>query len=152
MRHPFFDADEKEHPFNRERLEPVTVYPYVSMKPDGLWYSAHSEAGDTWEDWCESEEPGWLGGKVYELEIDESKILRLGTIRSIIAFNNGFKASRHEINWHAAAERWSGIEIVPYRQSWHLRCEMAWYYGWDCASGCIWDMNALLSFREVETV
>jgi len=46
---------------------------------------------------------------------------------------------RSNINWSAVADRYSGIEISPYQ--WEARdgSETSWYYGWDVASGCIWD-------------
>ncbi len=38
---------------------------------------------------------------------------------------------------------WDGIEICPYLQEFR-RSNSGWYYGWDVASGCIWDSEALV--------
>jgi hypothetical protein len=45
------------------------------------------------------------------------------------------------IDWNKVAEEYQGIIIAPYR--WEHRLDMMWYYGWDCASGCIWDSKAI---------
>ena len=41
-----------------------------------------------------------------------------------------------------AAEGWAGIEIAPYIWARRLDGPARWYYGWDAASGCIWDPTA----------
>lgn len=48
------------------------------------------------------------------------------------------------IAWTAVADRWDGIIIAPYQ--WTRRYDLAWYYGWDCASGCIWNLDAIDEF------
>ena len=45
-----------------------------------------------------------------------------------------------EPDWGAVAARYDGIEIAPY--VWERRLEVWWYYGWDCASGCLWRPKA----------
>lgn len=48
------------------------------------------------------------------------------------------------INWPMVADRYQGIVIAPYL--WSRRMDGGlWYYGWDCASGCIWDAAAVAS-------
>ena len=45
------------------------------------------------------------------------------------------------IMWGEVAEKHSGIIIAPYSRA---RSETyLWYYGWSCASGCIWDTSAI---------
>jgi len=62
------------------------------------------------------------------------------------------------IDWEAVAKRYTGIEIEPY--NWERRnsgpnnnysMSMLWYYGWDCASGCVWELDALVSFNGKRT-
>jgi len=50
------------------------------------------------------------------------------------------------IDWYAVAGEYAGIVIAPYQDA--RRHEYLWYYGWDCASGCIWDSSAL---RHIDT-
>lgn len=45
------------------------------------------------------------------------------------------------IDWSAVAAQYGGILIAPYQ--WKRRLELTWYYGWDCASGCAWDLSLI---------
>ena len=47
------------------------------------------------------------------------------------------------IDWHAVAQAYAGIEIAPYCWSLRFEYEFLWYYGWDCASGCVWELSAV---------
>ena len=47
------------------------------------------------------------------------------------------------IDWPSVAKEFQGIIIAPY--IWDRRFDLLWYYGWDCASGCIWDPAAIAS-------
>jgi hypothetical protein len=47
------------------------------------------------------------------------------------------------IDWQRVAEQHQGIIITPYQ--WECRYSIDWYYIWDCASGCIWDPDAIES-------
>ncbi len=45
------------------------------------------------------------------------------------------------IMWEDVAEKYSGIVIAPYSRT---RSQVyLWYYGWNCAGGCVWDTNIL---------
>jgi len=45
------------------------------------------------------------------------------------------------ILWGEVAEKHSGIVINPYSRSRSLK--HLWYYGWNCAGGCIWDTSVI---------
>jgi hypothetical protein len=45
------------------------------------------------------------------------------------------------IVWGEVAEKHSGIIIDPYSRARSLR--YLWYYGWNCAGGCIWDTRVI---------
>ena len=54
------------------------------------------------------------------------------------------------MDWGYLATQYQGLIIAPYL--WDLRLfGPAWYYGWDCASGCIWDLTAVESFSLVSS-
>ena len=53
------------------------------------------------------------------------------------------------IDWPKVAERYDGIIIAPYQWSRRLDGPM-WYYGWDCASGCVWRARAVLELKSME--
>jgi len=61
---------------------------------------------------------------------------------------------RGNINWPAVAEKYDGIIIAPY--IWQRRLsdnpDHFWYYGWDCASGCIWNTEVIEEIHTKELV
>lgn len=160
----------------------------VEHKPKGLWYGI----GDSWIQWCMSESSGWLGTHIYEVILDESKILKITNIAEFEAFEDAhhdqppwkkeiraIKDAEFEqrmkdagieytsagpqldpfdhffggrglrfhdyMNYGKVAEKYGGIEITPYL--WEKRLNSMWYYGWDCASGCVWDRSAVTGIR-----
>lgn len=131
--------------------------PVPHNKPRGLWVSDESDGSHGWSSWCADEEFG-LGRNVFAVEVaDAANILILTTVDAIREFDEQYAASRHPnyryhhrcfIDWQAVAARWQGILITPYQ--WQLRLsDVAWYYTWDCASGCIWDATAVASVTAV---
>lgn len=128
----------------------------TGWKPSGLWVSCEKPdedpaAGDGWLRWCQSEEfhldrlrhrtvvTLHAGANVLRLNSDDA-ILDFGQIYGRRRFGrNGFAY----IDWQGVAEHYQGILIYPY--SWALRFDMRtfWYYTWDCASGCIWDVSCI---------
>jgi hypothetical protein len=115
-------------------------------KPRGLWY----EVDGDWRRWARREMPHWLSGRfLHRLEIDPKvKLLEIRTEKALREFDREYPAplgpwDRREssrfstaVDWPAVAEAYDGIEIAPY--VWPARLELLWYYGWDCASGCLW--------------
>lgn len=61
----------------------------------------------------------------------------------------------YSIDWIRVIMNFQGIIIAPYlwerRLGGFLPCNWYsnWYYGWDCASGCIWDINCIESFTAI---
>ncbi len=45
------------------------------------------------------------------------------------------------IAWGEVAEKHSGIIIAPYSRA--RSQAYLWYYGWGCASGCVWDTRVI---------
>lgn len=134
------------------------------------------EDDQTWKTWCEGEqyEIGGLQYR-YSIEIESKNILWLRTDDELISFSEKYKGndpseydkfcsdqySEHLdelykrigkrrlpyiylIEWGAVKDLYDGIIIAPY--SWNLRMDLQWYYGWDCASGCIWNLSAIKNF------
>ncbi len=52
------------------------------------------------------------------------------------------------IAWGEVAEKHSGIIIAPYSGS--RSQTYLWYYGWHCASGCVWDSSVIRLGRPCE--
>jgi hypothetical protein len=50
----------------------------------------------------------------------------------------------YQINWKEVQDKYDGIIITPYQWSCRLmNPTTSWYYGWDCASGCIWNTKCI---------
>lgn len=134
-------------------------------KPTGLWLSDESDHG--WKKWCEGND--WsLDDLKYatQFECDLGDWIVLRTDPEIRAFTKKYLLewpgpgsvpvairSAHKsvpvamrsayIDWPQVKRDYSGILITPY--SWKLRLDFKthWYYGWDCASGCVWDLTTI---------
>jgi hypothetical protein len=128
-----------------------------NMKPKGLWVSVKGE--DDWPSWCKGEDWGDIGAKLcYRIELHENaKLLMITNGAELIDFHEKYSAQVHEKldffrvpDWARVGEKYQGIIIAPYIWSMRLHSTMTWYYGWDCASGAIWDATAIANFYEVE--
>lgn len=126
-------------------------------KPRGLWVSVLGE--DDWYSWCRDEDfcVDSLDNE-YEVTLtSDASILLLTTADAVRRFTSEYSympewmrdeggSDRYGswfIDWERVAQLYAGIVIAPYQ--WDLRYDnaMSWYYGWDCASGCIWDLSAV---------
>jgi len=124
-------------------------------KPNGLWFSI--EGADGWKEWCKSEKYR-LDTLRFSYEIvlkPEAKILILKTPEEIYSFTQkyplklrGYDADSdtHQLNWNEIKREYQGIIISPYQWECRLALESSWYYGWDCSSGCIWDVECIKDF------
>jgi hypothetical protein len=139
----------------------------VPRKPRGLWVSTEGEDG--WAEWCKAEN-FQLDCLEYQTEVllkPQANILTLEGKEAIVAFTNEFGVPAPEylrglssffdsygngygIDWQKVAKKYQGIIIAPY--CWELRLEDTtwWYYGWDCASGCIWNADAVAELKVLE--
>lgn len=118
------------------------------MKPVGLWYGID----DSWIDWCKTENFDGIHPYRYQLTLNYSVILKITTYKELLTFQEQFKANDdlnklnsgniYSIDWVKVANLYSGIEISPY--IYRARFTSPWYYGWDVASGCIWNKSAVV--------
>lgn len=153
------------------KLEDFSVQK-TEMKPHGLWYGFN----ESWMDWCSGEMSHWLQPYIYEILTDDSKILRITNEQEMEAFENEYhdvpdhvrniyevangkkwrsiddsdmyRFGRRSVNfiaWGRVAEKYGALEVVPY--IWEKRLESMWYYGWDCASGCIWSKDVITDVK-----
>jgi hypothetical protein len=127
--------------------QPNVLSPYA--KPKGLWVSVESDQDrwNGWREWCEREQSA-LGKFEHAAHIhlrDDAKIKLVSGPSGIDPFTEQFSSPQdgsHCIDWKSVAKSYSGIVISPYL--WEPRPRKpSWYYAWHCASGCIWDANAI---------
>lgn len=117
----------------------------VNMKPHGFWYGFGTE----WIDWCKSEMPEWVGKYFYRVDIGSSNVLKIKSALELINFTKQYEVNKYPdlpffhrhmfIDWTSVANKYDGIEIAPYQYS--TKYDYMWYYGWDVASGCIWNLK-----------
>ncbi len=120
---------------------------HKGFKPRGLWYSWDGE--QSWAEWCESEQFRDTSRQyAYRvLVMDSVDILKLETPKDILTFTYDYPKKLYPgahstvIDWETVMKDYDGIEIFPYQWSLRLHHETLWYYGWDCASGCIWNLK-----------
>jgi hypothetical protein len=127
------------------------------FKPRGLWVSDESTE-DGWRAWCEAEEfnVDQLAVRTRVHLYPDHHVRVLTTADDIIRFTDDYGAwpsymneSRwllrqgYAIDWACVAKDYEGILITPYQWSMRLNQRCFWYYGFDCASGCIWDPAAV---------
>ncbi len=125
-------------------------------KPNGLWVSVDGN-GDGWKEWCVGEDFNTKNlaiAHLIELAKD-ANILRLTSDADLFSFTKEYQIlgeRRYDIkiNWVRIGQEYQGIIIAPYCWECRLDDRTFWYYGWDCASGCIWDAKAIASFRHVD--
>ena len=116
--------------------------PHPMVKPQGLWYGC----GDAWVEWVRSEMPDWLEESSYLYEVKtDGKVLKISDDAGFEELEAGFGIQSpfgRLIDWELIQkEGYGGIEICPY--NWQRRMSSNWYYGWDVASGCIWDSSSI---------
>jgi hypothetical protein len=115
---------------------------------------------DDWRAWCEAERFN-LQNLLFKININlhpDANILHLQSSADLLIFTDGYGAKESQVNsimkshslgrtfhidWPQVAREYDGIIIAPYQ--WPMRMELMWYYPWDCASGCIWNMDAVQS-------
>lgn len=139
------------------KLGDVAYLQYNHFKPNGLWVSVEGFEEDiNWKDWCEAEEFR-LEHLKYAYEIilkPDHNLLILTSPAQLQEFTENYKGelipglrSIDIIQWGLVAQKYTGILIAPYQWSCRFEPGLFWYYGWDCASGCIWDLRVIKSIN-----
>ncbi|QGJ95232.1 hypothetical protein QDA11_gp12 [Microbacterium phage Jayden] len=142
-------------PFVLDRERTYDQTEFGNGKPRGLWLSDESDLG--WKEWCESEEWG-LGTLAHSTEfepVEDHGLLIIPSAADLRQFTNiyrghpvfrgagGTSLGSHWIDWERVAAKYTGIVITPYQWSARLDLDSMWYYGWDVASACIWNLDAI---------
>lgn len=121
-------------------------------KPRGLWVSV--EGDDDWASWCRSEGFRNIDAQVITRVTlsPDANVLLLANADEIDAFSRaygfeyrlpGSHIVNNPIDWQRVAGDYDGLIIAPYIWDRRIHTGSRWYYGWDCASGCIWNKRAI---------
>jgi hypothetical protein len=136
--------DRRQHVTVLKTTEPQKV----DYKPIGFWYSVDRD----WERWCEGEMPDALSEHfVHSVDLGSEHLLEIQNVDEIDAFHLQYSVPLlpgtrlQAIDWKRVSSEFDGIEIAPYLwERRHNGDAHHWYYGWDCASGCIWRPEGII--------
>lgn len=154
--------------YSRERFTFDLSYEYeppragVFTKPAGFWVSVEGE--DDWPAFCREGLPPGRCAHAYEVSLaSAANILWLRTPEELDRFTESFgfvsefearmgarwphSQPSRSIDWQAVAGEYDGIIIPTYQ--WSRRNTLDWYYTWDCASGCVWNLDVIGLLTEV---
>jgi hypothetical protein len=128
-----------------------------ALKPCGLWLSDDA-CESNWRSWCNAEGFGLARlTYVHDVKLNaKANVLILRTAKDIDEFTRKWKRVDDDppemrlfhtmhFPWSAIREEYDGLIITPYVWQRRLSDHCMWYYGWDCASGCIWHPTAIRS-------
>ncbi len=118
----------------------------IGNKPKGLWYGI----GVSWIYWVRNEMPDWEYDNIFKIDLNESNMLMIDTLEKLHSFHEEFGVKTHvftQIDWEKVSNSYGGIEISPYM--WEARMKLDWYYGWDVASGCVWNKNVIQNIEKI---
>jgi len=121
------------------------------MKPSGLWYECQDGSWTSWEEFCETGLSGYASryDSTFNVVLDHYEILFIPDEHHFDKFVKMYSIphptfpkdlEENIIDWPKVAEHYAGIEICPYLSK---RRQVSWYYGWDAASGCVWDPSGV---------
>lgn len=131
-------------------VQPVAQHSLPDHKPQGLWLSVLGP--QDWPTWCRENDwqPKALKHCARFTLAPGANVLHVKGPAAIDAFHAEFGVQSsaivpdfHEIAWAAVAAQYDGIIIAPYCWARRLHQPTSWYYGWDCASACIWQPRAI---------
>lgn len=154
--------------FTSESLtfDPTRTYeqgePTTFGKPVGFWVSVEGE--DDWQSWVTDNMNAdrlahrsdvALAGTANILRIESTVGIDSLTARFAVQteYDRRWNWREHDrrkwpIDWRLVAAQFDGVIIAPY--CWSRRNSHDWYYGWDCASGCIWNLSAIASVTQAQ--
>lgn len=156
---------ELRHYARGPEFELIREWPYAQpkpsmyRKPNGFWVSVEGE--DDWKSWCENENfaLSTLPNDMRVTLTEDANILFLNREADMMNFQQEFGTTEDidlpshsykqtAIKWFEVANKYQGIIIPTYL--WSCRMRMDWYYTWDCASGCIWDLSAIQKIESMK--
>jgi hypothetical protein len=148
MRLLHYTAEPLEYDPHREYLQRES---WGYGKPNGLWVSC--EGDDDWPTWSRAEEFGVerLACVVEVTLTQDANICYISSADQLLAFHQeyatldgpGGTILGKYMDWDRVKAEWDGLIIAPYLWSMRLSREVPWYYGWDCASGSIWNLSVV---------
>lgn len=114
-------------------------------KPHGLWLSNEQDLG--WRQWCRTQNWNKTNLRCHaKFKCDLTNWLVLASTEELLAFTQKYQLCENDtsrLNWIQVQQDYQGILISPYQWACRLNKKCRWYYGWDCASACVWDLSTI---------
>jgi hypothetical protein len=121
-------------------------------KPRGFWISDDEDLG--WARWATENDWGInsLRWKYSFRFRPEARVLLLQSFREIVNFGEKYRGeplspslsrTNYRLDWSRVKKRYDAIVITPYDWTARNHDRTFWYYGWDCASGCVWNLEVI---------
>ena len=126
----------------------------VGYKPSGLWYECKDGSSIDWLEFCRT---GLTDGasrydSAYNVVLNDYEILFITDNHDFKKFEKMYGVTNNygdvKIDWPKVASHYDGIEICPYLYL--MREDSDWYYGWDVASGCVWNASGIKELISAE--
>ena len=131
---------------------------YTCLKPNGFWYSINGE----WQKWVNNEmtlrkynhpivfkKNSFIG--INDIH-NTSRILSIKNLVELNLFIDRYLIKTLCIDWFKVSSHYAGIEIlfnpreIPEILS---NNKYTWFYSWDVASGCIWDIIKVIDYSQL---
>lgn len=144
-----------------KELREATYLQEQFHKPAGFWFSIDGEYG--WKEWCTDE--NYRVEKIQYAHLvtltPSANIKHIKTPQELDIFTDTYKVVEahnffeitpfiHGLNWPLICHYWDGIIISPYIDDRRLSPHTSWYYWWDCASGAIWNLDAIEKITPID--
>jgi hypothetical protein len=113
-------------------------------RPTGFWVSVVGP-----NDWKSKHRGELLDQNLYEVTLaGEHNLLFMNTREHLSVFTKAYGIklngeTRIAIDWAKVAPDYQGVIIAPFFTKHEDYDDLFWYGAWGCASGCIWDKNAI---------
>ena len=126
----------------------------IAFKPDGLWYECKDGSAINWLEFCRTGLSGGIGryDSAYDVILNDYEILFITNNHDFKKFEKMYGVTNSygdvKIDWPKVASHYDGIEICPYL--YRMRADSDWYYGWDVASGCVWNASGIKELISTE--
>lgn len=135
-----------------ERPQQAMMY-----KPRGLWVSDEDDFG--WSKWCKNEDFHQENLQfAHPVELVPEHVKLLATREQLLDFTRRYALQdvtnerdpdyplRNQfLDWDKVAREHGAVVITPYHWDCWMDEDCFWYYGWDCASGIVFQRRAIAS-------
>ncbi len=114
-------------------------------KPKGMWLSTIG-TDDNWRSWLKYNEMFCHNERYWkQFDVDMKNILCITNDDEFIKFDKKYviykSKYQSKVIWDDIYKQYDGIAIIPHFSEFHLTHD--WYYMWDCASVCIWNLDVV---------